>query len=71
MKLLVDRWLNLVNSVSKMWNDIGYSPEEVEIASLYDDHGDEQVDQLELIAQQTGGAFSPKKAKVLCHNMVG
>ena len=39
--------------ILKLWNDIGYLPGDVEMASIYDDHGDS--------SEQTGGTFTPIK----------
>ena len=39
--------------ILKLWNDIGYLPGDVEMASIYDDHGDS--------SEQTGGTFTPTK----------
>ena len=50
--------------VQNMWGDIGYSPQEIEVASLYDDHGDgEEVISLSP-SQQRGGSFTPPKSQV-------
>ena len=45
--------------ILKLWKSIGYSPEVLEIAAAYDDHGEgEEVPQLH---QQVGGSFTPAK----------
>ena len=41
-----------------LWQSIGYTPGELEVAGLYDDHGDDAV----LVNQQTGGSFTPAKS---------
>ena len=47
-----------------MWQKIGYSPQEIEVATLYDDHGDLEVGALmSPPSQQTGGAFTPPKVQ--------
>ena len=46
-----------------MWGGIGYDPQDVEIASLYDDHGDHEEDHLGAASQQSGGKFTPTKSQ--------
>ena len=40
--------------IMDLWESIGYSPGEIEVAAVYDDHGDD-------VEQQTGGSFTPVK----------
>ena len=50
--------------IQSMWADIGYTPQEVEIASLYDDLGDsEDVGLAHPLPQQIGGGFTPVKVQ--------
>ena len=46
-----------------MWARIGYSPEEVEIASAYDDHEDIETHNTTLIPEAVGGPFTPPKVQ--------
>ena len=54
--------------VTNMWASIGYSPEDVEIASLYDDHGDIGG---ENHINTSGGTFSPPKGQSLVSKFGG
>ena len=46
-----------------MWENIGYTPQEVEIASLYDDLGAAEEGALGSPIQQLGGGFTPVKVQ--------
>ena len=47
--------------VQGMWANVGYTPEEVEVASLYDDLGISEELDLGAPIQQRGGKFTPPK----------
>jgi hypothetical protein len=42
-----------------LWRSVGYVPGELEVAAVYDDHGDDADPSL--VNQQTGGNFTPVK----------
>ena len=44
-----------------MWDKVGYSPQDIEIASLYDDLGEEDAVANLPPAEQIGGRFTPPK----------
>ena len=48
--------------IIKLWEKIGYAPGEVEMAAVYDEHGDYDVGP-DTVVQQTGGFFTPLKQK--------
>ena len=46
--------------IIKLWEQIGYVPGEVEMAAVYDKHGDHDVE-TGAVPKQTGGLFTPTK----------
>ena len=52
--------------IMNLWSKIGYDPCEVELAAVYDDHGDG-----EHVMEQAGGIFTPVKQGALSGNFAG
>ena len=51
--------VELCDHIMQLWKKIGYSPGELEVAAVYDDHG-EDVEQI-VASPHTGGKFTPVK----------
>ena len=60
--------VELSDYITKLWKEIGYEPEVVELAAVYDDHGDHEDAQ---VTEQAGGEFTPVKAAALSCNFGG
>ena len=62
--------VELCDHIMQLWQKIGYSPGELEVAAVYDDHGQE-VEEPAVASPHTGGKFTPVKVHSEPHKFTG